>query len=574
MSLLKKSDKVKPLRSASRGGAGGTVSALRPVQAEKLAPCLSVCPAGNDVRAWVATIAQRSKTGLSLEAAFDEAWRLVTATNPLPAVLGRVCPHPCEEQCSRKEKDGAVAVNSLERFLGDWGVERGLPLPVLAPPGSKAERVAVIGAGPAGLSCAYQLARRGYRVTIFEGLPEAGGMLRYGIPDYRLPRQLLDAEIRRIGALGVELRCNAKVGKEVGFEDLRQEFAAVFVAIGAHRCKRLGVPGEDGPGVFGGTDFLRQVSLGRPPAIGRKVAVIGGGDTAVDAARVCMRLGVDAAEAARRLGAEVTIFYRRTRTEMPAIEPEVVGALEEGVRIEFLTAPAKVLRGATGEVEKLVLQRMRLGEPDSSGRRAPVPIDGELFEHDCDTVIAAVSQQPDFSAVGGPLAGVRWLEADAWGRTAIPKVWSGGDDVNLGLATIAVGQGRKAAESIHATLRGEELPATARAPAVDPHRLKIDFYEPKPRAERKVLDPETRLAQPHAEIDHGIDQAQALEEASRCFSCGLCFGCERCWMYCTPACFSKAAEPGSGAYYTVKLDKCDGCKKCADECPCGFLDMV
>jgi NADPH-dependent glutamate synthase beta subunit-like oxidoreductase len=574
MSLLKKSDKVKPLRSVSRGGAGGTVSALRPRPVEKMAPCLGACPAGNDVRAWVGVVAQRAKTGLPVEAALDEAWRMVVARNPLPSVMGRVCPHPCEEQCNRKEKDGAVAVNSLERYLGDWGVERGLGLPVLAPPGSHAERIAVVGAGPAGLSCAYQLARRGYPVTVFEGLPEAGGMLRYGIPDYRLPRAVLDAEIRRIAALGVELRCNTAVGKDVGFDELRQDFAAVFLAVGAHRCKRLGVPGEEGPGVHGGTDFLRQVSLGRPPAVGRRVAVIGGGDTAVDAARVCLRLDVDAAEAARRLGAEVTIFYRRTRTEMPAIEPEVVGALEEGVRIEFLAAPAEVVRGAKGEVVKLVVQRMRLGEPDSSGRRAPVPIDGELIEHECDTVIAAVSQQPDFASVGGPLAGVRRLEADAWGRTSIPNVWSGGDDVNLGLATIAVGQGRKAAESIDATLRGEELVEAKPGAEVALQRLKMDFYEAKLRANREVLDAETRLAQPHAEIDHGIRQEQALEEAARCFSCGLCLGCERCWMYCTPACFSKAAEPHHGGYYDVKLDKCDGCKKCAEECPCGFLDMV
>jgi NADPH-dependent glutamate synthase beta subunit-like oxidoreductase/Pyruvate/2-oxoacid:ferredoxin oxidoreductase delta subunit len=574
MSLLKKSDKAKPLRTATRGGAGGAVSALRPQQAPKIAPCFNNCPAGNDIRGWVNLISQRSKTGLSLEAAFDAAWALAVSTNPLPAVMGRVCPHPCEEQCNRKGKDGSVAVNSLERYLGDWALHRGLKLPVIAPAGSQPERIAVVGAGPAGLSCAYQLARRGYGVTLFESLPAAGGMLRYGIPDYRLPRQVLEAEVKRITDLGVELRVGVAVGKDVTLESLQNEFAAVFVAIGAHQGKKIGVPGEDGPGVYTGTDFLRQVSLGKPPPVGKKVAVIGGGDTAIDAARVCLRLDSDAAEVSRRLGADVTLYYRRTRTEMPAIEEEVVGAIEEHVKIEFLAAPARIVRDAAGNVSKLVIQRMKLGEPDASGRRSPVPIEGDLVEVECDTVITAVSQQPDFKAVGGALAGTKWLEADAWGRTQLPKVWTGGDNVNLGLATIAVGQGRKAAESIHAALRGLALPEPSSIPMVGPERVKPDLYEPKARAVRRIVEPEARLAHPHDEIDLGIEQAQALDEAGRCFSCGLCFGCEKCWMYCTPSCFSKVQQAGPGNYYKVKLDTCDGCKKCADQCPCGFLEMV
>ncbi len=574
MGLLKKSEHVKPLKVTSRGGAGGGVSSARPAQLEKEAPCLIGCPAGNGVREWINTVSQRERLHLPLEAALDEAFRMLTQTNPLPAVMGRVCPHPCEDNCNRKTKDGAVAINSLERFLGDWGLERHLTLPVLAPPGSQTEKIAVIGAGPAGLSCAYQLARRGYPVTLFESLPEAGGMLRYGIPDYRLPRDVLEKEVQRIVALGVELKLGCAVGREVSFESLQQDYAAIFVAIGAHRGKKIRVPGEDGAGVYTGTEFLRQVALGTAPRIGQRVAVIGGGDTAIDAARVSLRLAADSAELSQKLGADVTLFYRRTRTEMPAIEEEVVGALEENVKIEFLAAPARIERDERGQVTKLVLQRMRLGEPDSSGRRSPVPIEGEFIEFACDTVIAAVSQEPDFGTVGGPLAETRWLSADAWGRTSLERVFSGGDNVELGLATIAVGQGRKAAEAIHATLRGEALPEAAKLKDIKPERLKIDYYDPKPRAERAKLDAPTRLAQPHAEIDHGITQEQFLDEASRCFSCGLCFGCERCWMFCTPSCFKKEADPRLGHFYKVNLDTCDGCNKCAAECPCGFLEMV
>ncbi len=576
MALLKKPDKVKPLKAVGRGGSGGAVSALRPQQVVKQAPCLAECPAGNDVRAWLNTIAQHTKVGKPLDEALDAAFQLLAATNPLPAVLGRVCPHPCEGACNRKDKDAAVGINSVERFLGDWALERKLPVPILAPRGSRSERIAVVGAGPAGLSCAYHLARRGYAITVFESLPEAGGMLRYGIPDYRLPRDVLAGEVARIAGLGVEIRCGKTVGKDVTLDQLQKEFDAVFVAIGAHQGKKIRVEGEDGPGVYTGTGFLRQAAAGAAPPIGRKVAVIGGGDTAVDAARVSRRLPVDGVRALgadATLGADVTLFYRRTRAEMPAIEEEVAGALEEDVKIEFLAAPSRIVRDASGRVVKLVLERMKLGEPDASGRRSPVPT-GELVEHECDTVITAVSQEPDFAAVGGPLGGVRWLEADRWGRTTHPKIWTGGDDINLALVTTAIGHGRKAAESIHAALRGEEPQDPAKGPDVGAARLKMDFYEAKPREQRGQIEAAARLADPHAEIDRGITKDQVLLESTRCLSCGFCFGCERCWMYCTPSCFTKVSEKGPGNYYRIKLDTCDGCKKCVDECPCGFLDMV
>jgi len=572
--LLKKVDKAKPLRSSNRGGGTGGVSALRPVQVVKLPPCTKTCPSDNDIRGWLTVIAQREKCGLTLEEACDRAFAIEAETNPFPAIMGRVCPHPCEGQCNRGQKEGAVGINSVERFIGDWAIKRNLSLPKVDAGGPFSEKIAVIGAGPSGLSCAYQMARRGYQVTVFESLPKTGGMLRYGIPVYRLPRQIIDAEVKRIEALGVEIRCNVTIGKDITLDALRKDFGAIYVAIGAHQGKKVGVPGEEGPGVYTGTEFLRLANMGEPPPVGKKVVVIGGGDTAIDAARVCLRCGQDAAAITRRMGSEVTILYRRTRNEMPAISREIEEAIEENIKIEFLAAPARIVRDASGNVTKMIVQRMELGEPDASGRRRPVPIEGKLDEIEVDTVVAAVSQQPDVKSLGA-FQDKGWLNIDEWGRTSEAKIWSGGDNVNLGLATTSIGQGRKAALGMHATLRGLEPRIDGRGPDVGPDRIKFDFFEAKLPVQRQVRSPEDRLANPLEEIDCGITEEQALFESTRCFSCGSCFACERCWMYCTPSCFKKVtAPPKPGDYYTVKLDTCDGCKKCADECPCGFLDMA
>jgi len=576
MGLLKKKQGKKKHSarfSSAGGGSGSEISPLRPIYVEKLPPCVGHCPSGNDIRGWLKLIAEREKVGMSLEEACDRAWRLEVETNPFPTVMGRVCPHPCEESCNRGEKDGAIAINSVERFIGDWGLERKLELPTLDVGGPFPEKVAVVGAGPSGLSVAYQLARRGYGVTVFEAYPKAGGMLRYGIPVYRLPREVLDAEIQRILDLGVELKCGVRVGQDITLDELRKEFAAVYLAIGAHRGRKMGIPGEDGAGVYTGTEFLAKVNEGEAVAAGSKVVVIGGGDTAVDAARVSKRLTFDSAGVSGRMGAEVTILYRRTRTEMPAIEREIEEALEEDVNIEFLAAPIKILRDDDGNVCGMVVQRMELGEPDESGRRRPIPIEGDTYELECDTVIMAVSQQPDWESLGTtlPTEG-SWLDTDEWGRTEIEGVWSGGDVLGLGLATISIGQGRKAAEAIHATLRGEELPAPDSRPPIGPERIKMEFYQPKERAERQVLSAEERLAHPFDEVDLGISREQALEEATRCFSCGLCFDCENCWMYCQNSCFKKVQSPSVGKYVEIHLETCDGCKKCWEECPCGYID--
>jgi dissimilatory sulfite reductase flavoprotein subunit len=542
------------IKTASAGGA--EISALRPRYVPKTPPCIGNCPSGTDIRGWLVTIAQAEEYGRTHDQAYEIAWQMITDRNPFPAVCGRVCPHPCEDGCNRNAKEGAVAINALERFVGDFGIEKQLKLAKVGE-GNYSEKVAVVGAGPAGLSCAYQLARRGYPVTVFEAFSQPGGMLRYGIPRYRLPREVLDAEIQKILDLGVNLRCGAVIGKDITLEQLRNDYHAVFVGIGAHKGLKLGVTGENAPNVFTGTEFLNRVNRGDEVALGDKVIVIGGGDTAIDAARV-----------SKRLGASVTLLYRRTRNEMPAIKPEIEGAIEEGIQIEFLAAPVEILLN-DGKATGIRCIRMELGEPDASGRRRPVAQPGTEFDVEASSIIAAISQEPEFDGFASLREGKSWIKADESAATPVAQVYAGGDDIELGLVTIAISQGRFAAEAIDAHLRGKTLEKPTLPPVISSERLKLSWYKDIARHDRVHVPVVERGMD--TEIEKGLSEAEAFEEAKRCMSCGMCMDCESCWMYCTNSCFAKLPK---GEHYRIKLELCNGCQKCAQECPCGYIEMV
>ncbi len=556
---------VKKKSFASKGGFGGgpsrEQSPLRPTFVEKRPPCADRCPSANRIRDFLTTISQAESLGKSTDDAFREAWEIYTDTNPFPAVLGRVCPAPCETECNRREKEGAVNINKVERAIGDFGIERGLALTRLSEE-AKQQRIAVVGAGPSGLSCAYQLARRGYAVKVFEAYDKPGGMLRYGIPGYRLSEQVLDAEVQRVLDLGVELHCGVKIGTDVTLAELKEEFDAVYVALGAQQGVSLGVEGEDAPNVFSGVDFLNRFHHGEKLDLGKDVVaiVVGGGDTAIDAARIC-----------RRLGANVTILYRRTLAEMPAIKEEVEEAIREGVRVEFLAAPVGFRRGENGLVEAMTAIRMQLGEPDDSGRRRPVPIEGSEFEIPASAVISAVSQRPDFSGFTELVDGKSWIQVDEYGLTRSEGVWAGGDVTNLALVTDAVGHGRRAAEAIVRSFLGTEPVVDGRR-VIRTDKMHLDHYKTLERLEPTTLDVDQRMSTPEREVNLGFTREEAIRESERCMSCGKCFDCEKCWMYCQDSAIAKPDK--KGMLYILNLGNCTGCAKCADICPCGFIEMT
>lgn len=529
-------------------------------QFEKLPPCQARCPNSGDIRGWLGIIAQREKNGLTLDEAYDKAWLRLAEFNPMPATIGRICPHPCEDLCSRRDKDGAVSINAMERFLGDWALSRSLELPQ-PPEESYPESVGVIGSGPASLSFAYQMARRGYDVTIYDKDDLPGGMLRHAIPDYRLPREVLDAEVDRILGLNIALVSNVDVGVDLPLERLREEHELVFLGLGAQAARHLGVPGESGPGVISGIDYLRQRKHGETAVCGRRVLVIGGGNTAIDAAR-----------SARRDGASVTLVYRRSESEMPATAREVQDARIEGVEFRFLAAPTRILREEE-TVRQVEIQGMRLAEPDADGRRHPEPVPGAFELLPADTVIVAISQEPGWRSMDTVLKSGAWLHPGDDGKLR-QRLFAGGDDLGPGIASRAVGQGRHAAESAHADLRGlPRPPLQPTLPLVSGDSVRADYYAERPRSQESRLPKDEWLACPDAEIDLTLGYQQASKEAARCMSCGLCFDCQQCFMYCNAGGFTRIEETRPGRYFAMALDLCEGCGKCIELCPCGYLEQ-
>ena len=528
-------------------------------QFEKLPPCQARCPNSGDIRGWLGIIAQREKNGLGLDEAYDAAWRRLVEFNPMPATIGRICPHPCEDLCSRSEKDGAVSINAMERFLGDWGLTRNLSLPDV-PADRYAESVGVVGSGPASLSFAYQMAQRGYSVTIYDRDERPGGMLRHAIPDYRLPREILDAEVDRILGLGISFANNVDIGKDVSLEKLRDRHEIVFLGLGAQAARRLNIPGEKGPGVLSGIDFLRRRKKRQETGCGRNVLVIGGGNTAIDAAR-----------SARRDGCSVRLIYRRSEAEMPAAAHEVEDARREGVEFRFLAAPTRILRRGD-EIRQVEIQGMQLGEPDKDGRRRPEAIAGRLDYLSADTIIVAISQEPDWDNADTVLEAGAWLHPADDGKLD-DRLFAGGDDLGPGIASRAIGQGRHAAEAAHAELRGMPPPAPEPGCAqLDPRSVRRDYYADRERSQTTHRSAEDRLAKPDAEVDLTLSSEQASEEAARCMSCGLCFDCQQCFMYCNAGGFTRLAETRPGRYFAFAFDACEGCGKCIELCPCGYLE--
>jgi NADPH-dependent glutamate synthase beta subunit-like oxidoreductase len=557
--VVKKKKKKLGGLGRSTGTSGRETSDLRPYMVEKLPPCIDGCPNHNHIREILMKVAKAEDLGKTSDQVYEEAFYEWLETTPFPSTCGRVCPHPCESACNRKELDSAVSINAFERACGDFGLDKKLPGRKLTEE-TRPEKIAIIGSGPAGMTCAYHLARRGYPVTVFEAFPKSGGMLRYGIPDYRLPQDILDAEVQRILDMGVELKLNTIIGKDIPYKDLQKDYKAIFVGIGAHTGYNLAVDGEDAENVLTGTDFLHRINTGESIEVGNKVVVIGGGDTAIDAARV-----------SRRLGADVTILYRRTRNEMPAIEEEIEGALGEGVTIEYLAAPIAISRNGSSATS-ITCQRMQLGEPDSSGRRRPVPIDGDTYELQCTSLIAAISQQPDFAGFEDLIEGRDWIKVDERQKTKVEGVYSGGDNINLDIAVTAVAHGRLAAEAIHEMITSEVAvkPYEDKVP-VTPKLMAMQFYEGKERARASHLDPDQAIKSMTAEIAATLTLEQATAESARCLSCGRCFDCGNCWSYCQDNAIIKPMVKGE--LYKVKMEFCIGCKKCGENCPCGFIDM-
>ncbi|MFC2084029.1 NAD(P)-binding protein [Bacteroidota bacterium] len=557
--VKKKKKPLGGLRSQSSGGSSVETSSLRPVFVPKTPPCANKCPNETNIREFLTTISQTEGKEGTYEKSFEKAWDILTEKNPFPSVCGRVCPHPCESECNRTHKeDGAVGINNAERFVGDYALDNNYKFKKITDE-TYPQKVAIIGAGPSGLSCAYQLARRGYSVTVFEAFSKPGGMLRYGIPDYRLPSEILDKEISRIEELGVEIKCNQIIGKDIPYEEIQEKYDAIFVGIGAHKGKLLGIPNEDAENVFTGTEFLNKINSGENIDVRDKVLVVGGGDTAIDAARV-----------SRRLGAEVTVVYRRTRNEMPAIEEEIVGAEEEGVQIIFLAAPVEFEKEGN-KITRMKCQRMELGESDDSGRRRPVPIHDSFFFIDTTTVIAAISQEPNFTGLENLREGKDWIKTDERGETKIPDTYAGGDALDLGLATIAIFQGRKAAETIHNKFQNIEPESEEKQPVITHDKMVLSYYESKARNEPFQIPSDDRLKDLNLEITSTLTEEQVIDEAKRCMSCASCFDCGTCWSYCQDQAILKPVikyQP-----YKFKMDFCNGCKKCAETCPCGYIEM-
>ena len=520
----------------------GSWRTLKPEYLDRLPPCNNACPAGENIQQWLFH---------AEEGDYHAAWQKLMEDNPLPGVMGRVCYHPCEDACNRAELDEAVGIHAVERFLGRQAWEhKWKPIYDIDPSG---KHVLVVGAGPSGLSAAYHLTRLGHKVTIREAGPMAGGMMRFGIPKYRLPRDVLDYEIERILNMGVTLELNTKV-EDIDAAFNREKFDAVFVAVGAHLAKRIDIPAHAAGRILDAVSVLRDMETGaEPPQLGRRVIVYGGGNTAMDVARTAKRLGVD----------ESMIVYRRSRKEMPAHDFEATEAEEEGVMIHWLRT-IKQIDETTFTVEKM--------EIDGDGRPQPT---GEFEEIEADTLILALGQDVDTTFLESvPGVEVAWdgvVSVNDQMMTGREGLFAGGDMVpSERTVTVAVGHGKKAARHIDAWLRGSTYEKAPKAEIATFANLNTWYYDDAPATEQPALDIVRRQSE-FEEVLQGLTEDNALFEARRCLSCGNCFECDNCYGICPDNAVEKL---GPGNRFKFKYDYCKGCGICAAECPCGAIKMV
>jgi len=546
---------------------------LRPRFENKIPPCNEGCPAGQDIEGAMVLMGK----GKVLE-----AWELLKEENPFPGVCGRVCFHPCESSCNRKDFDEAVSINALERFLADAASKQGRRL--RREREKRKGKIAIVGSGPAGLTCAYHLARMGYGVMIFEALPVLGGMLRVGIPDYRLPKKVLEEEIDQILDLGVKAEINVRLGQDFLLSDLA-EYQAVFLAMGNHRSKSMGIPGEEAPGIMSGVEFLRNVNLGKEVVLGKRVAVIGGGNTAFDAARCALRLG-----------AKPFILYRRTREEMPAFPGEIAEAEEEAIEISYLVSPVRLI-AENGRISQLECVKNRLGPADEDGRRRPVEIKGSNFFLEVDRVISAIGEEADLSALPKKV-GIKEnaVLTDERGATKQKGVFAGGDITHQPRTVVhAIGSGKRAAIfidcflkgiqwqglfeairigergslSMKRYLQGENERAEMSSKTVHFKDLNLDYFDYKKRKKMPKAQPSKRLGS-FAEVNLGFSEEVAVEETGRCFNCGVCNLCDNCYIFCPDVAILKQGEEQANI---VDYDHCKGCGICVQECPRDAMAM-
>ncbi len=519
----------------------GSWRSERPVYVDRLPPCNHACPAGEDIQGWLYHAEEGDYRG---------AWESLIANNPLPAIMGRACYHPCQQACNRAQLDQAVNIHAVERYLGDLALEEQWPAQIVNPPSGK--RVLVIGAGPSGLSAAYHLARLGHSVEIHEAGPLPGGMMRFGIPRYRLPREVVDGEVQRIVNMGVELQLNRRVDDiPKALED--GGFDACFVAIGAHIAKRVDIPGPDAARIVDAVSFLRDMETGDAPLqLGRRVVVYGGGNTAVDVART-----------AKRLGAEPMIVYRRSRSQMPAHDFEIDEALEEGIVVNWLRTITE------SDQQGFKIEKMTL---DENGWPQPT---GEFETIEADSLVLALGQNVDQSILTN-LPGVTLnrdgvVEVGADMATAFAGVFAGGDMVPAErTVTVAVGHGKKAARNIDAYLRGETYRPLPKSEVANFETLNTWYYTDAEQKMQPVLDAARRRST-FEEVHTGLDADSALFEARRCLSCGNCFECDNCYGICPDNAITKL---GAGKRFEFKYDYCKGCGMCVAECPCGAIVMT